>query len=101
MESDNIVCSVGPFYKHRPINLDTPQTSIAHARTYTRNISYVYILAAAVCSAGSSSDFVSFSELLTAYNRFGRVCYYNIIYAICYIHIIIIRIYHARDGVLL
>jgi len=33
-----ILCSVGPFYKHRPINLDTPQTSIAHARTYTRDI---------------------------------------------------------------
>lgn len=73
-----ILCSVGPFYKHRPINLDTPQRSIAHARTYTRDIIRT------MC-AGSSSDFVLFSELLTAYNRFGRVycdkkmIHYNII----------------------
>jgi len=61
-----ILCSVGPFYKHRPINLDTPQRSIAHARTYTRNI-----IRTIIC-AGFSSEFVLFSELLMAYNRFGR-----------------------------
>lgn len=73
-----ILCSVGPFYRHRPINLDTPRRKDRLHAPYTRTrVHKRRVVCGTRFFVFFSPFFFSFffTELLTAYNRFGRSIY--------------------------